>query len=123
MPRGQPLDRDFAAALRLLDAVDAPYAEMWRKLAPVADALRRPRPSYSCVRAFLILERKRKLARVALVDVFLDDAFAMRGPLRFLTAVVEYNTSGVAPARRRGRRRARDALRDERSRWWTGYRW
>ena len=110
MPRGHPLERDFVAALRLLDAIDAPYAEMWRKLAPVAITLRRPRPSYSCVRAFLILERRRKLARTALVDVYLDDAFAMRGRGRFLNALVEYNTSGQVPVRRRGARRPRDRL-------------
>jgi hypothetical protein len=107
VPRGQPLDRDFVAALRLLDAVDTPYAEMWRKLAPVAAALGRPRPSYSCVRAFLIVERTRRIARMALVDVFLDDAFAMRGPLRFLTALVEYNTSSGAVASGRRARRPR----------------
>ena len=93
MPRGQPLDRDLAAALRLLDSVDAPYATMWRKLAPIAAALGRPRPSYSCVRAFLLVERRKRLARMAILDVFLDDAFAGRGPGRFLNALVEYNTS------------------------------
>lgn len=84
---------------------------MWRKLAPVAATLGLPRPSYSCVRAFLVVERGRKIARMALVDVFLDDAFAMRGPLRFLNALVEYNTSSVVPTGRAGSRRPRDRLR------------
>ena len=114
VPRGQPLDRDFVAALRLLDAIDVPYAEMWRELAPVAATLRRPRPSYSCVRAFLIVERRRRLARMAVFDVFLDDAFAMRGPMRFLNALVEYNTRSevpTVPTGRAGLRRPRDRLR------------
>ena len=110
MPRGEPLDRDLAAALLLLDAIDLPYADVWRKLAPIAAALGRPQPSYHCVRAFVIAERRRKIARMKLVDTFLVDAFAMRGPMRSLDALVEYNTSpeaGPAPGRSRSRARAR----------------
>jgi hypothetical protein len=80
VPRGEPLDPNFAAALRLLDAIDRPYAEVWRKLGPIAARLGRPRPSYFCVRQFLIAERRRKLERMALVDAVLDDVFRGMAP-------------------------------------------
>jgi hypothetical protein len=80
MPRGEPLDPDFAAAMRLLDAIDLPYAEIWRKLGPIAATLGRPRPSYSCVRRYLVEERRRKLERIAFLNALLDDAFRGMGP-------------------------------------------
>ena len=80
MPRGQPLDRDLVRALRLLDAVDRPYAEVWRALRPVAADLARPCPSYGCVREFLIFERRRKLAREALMDAVVGELLSGRAP-------------------------------------------
>ena len=94
MPRGHALDRDFVAALRLLDAVDLPYAEVWRKLAPVAGQLRRPRPSYATVRLFLVFERRRKLMRMAILDAYIDHLFGVRSIWAVAEAIVEYNTSG-----------------------------
>ena len=87
MPSGRPLDRDFIAALRLLDAVDLPYAEVWRKLGPIAGSLGKSRPGYSCVRRFLIEERRRKLARMALADAMVDETMRGMAPWSILRAL------------------------------------
>ncbi|MBA2537379.1 MAG: hypothetical protein H0V20_08125 [Actinobacteria bacterium] len=87
MPSGRPLDRDFVAALRLLDAVDLPYAEVWRKLGPISGNLKKPRPGYSCVRRFLIEERRHKIARMALANAMLDETMRGMAPWSFLRAL------------------------------------
>jgi hypothetical protein len=68
---------EFVIALRALDAIGLPYAELWRALRPVAMRIDEPRPSYARVRRFLIEERRRKLARAALLDAVARDL--MRG--------------------------------------------
>ncbi|MDQ3668964.1 MAG: hypothetical protein M3377_01575 [Actinomycetota bacterium] len=87
MPSGRPLDRDYVAALRLLDAVDLPYAEVWRKLGLISGTLNKPRPGYSCVRRFLIEERRRKIARMALANAMLDETMLGMAPWSLFRAL------------------------------------
>ena len=64
MPRWEPLHPAFAAELRRLAKTDVPYAEVSRRLIPVAVRLDLRRPSYWQVRRFLAEERRRlELAR------------------------------------------------------------
>ena len=73
MARPPGLHRDFAVALRVLDAAGMPYAEALRLLIPVAARLGIPRPSYPTVRRFLIAERRRKARRMDVLDRVLAD--------------------------------------------------
>jgi hypothetical protein len=59
----QPVHPEFAQAIRVLDALGLPYAEVWRMLRPVAQRLDVPRPSYPTVRRLAIAERRRKTRR------------------------------------------------------------
>jgi hypothetical protein len=47
------------AEVRRLAAADASYAELWRRLRPIADRMGIARPSYGWVRRFAGLERRR----------------------------------------------------------------
>ena len=87
MPRGEPLHPDFAAALRLLDAVDRPYAELWRLTGELAPRLPAPQPSYFVVRQFLVEERRQKLARARLASDVLEELLRGMAPWSLLKAL------------------------------------
>lgn len=57
----------------MLEAVDLPYAELWRALRPVSARLGIPRPGYWMVRKILIEERRRKLERLERLGDFAED--------------------------------------------------
>jgi hypothetical protein len=76
--------RDFALALRILDAFGMPYAEARRLLRPVAARLGIPRPSYPTVRRLLIAERERKRRNAEELDQLLADLFVGRFPYVFV---------------------------------------
>jgi hypothetical protein len=55
---GTPVDAEFVRALRRLDRrMNLPYAELWRRLIPVARQLGVPRPCYGTVREIVLLLR------------------------------------------------------------------
>ena len=66
--------------MRVLDSFGMPYAELWRQLIPVAVRLGIPRPSYWCVRRFVIADRRRKDRNTEVLDQVLRDLFAKRLP-------------------------------------------
>ena len=74
------LHPDLVAAIRVLDAIGLPYAEMWRTLGPIAARAGARRPSYWHVRRFVREERLRKAARDEELDLMLRDY--SRGQLR-----------------------------------------
>ena len=59
------MDPVFLPALRELARTELPYAECWRRLAPVAARAGRPRPTYAVVRRYLIVVRPRLRAQTA----------------------------------------------------------
>ncbi len=79
----EPVDPDFVIAIRALDAVGMPYAELWRRMGPVAASLGRPRPSYASVRRIALEERRRALQRTAVVLELVGDMATGRLPYRF----------------------------------------
>jgi hypothetical protein len=88
MPRWPPLHPDYVAALEALARMEVSYAEALRRLIPLENRLREPRPTYWCVRRYLRsrraeLERRRAEQRRLAEDVFVD---MMKGlsPLRRL---------------------------------------
>jgi hypothetical protein len=68
--------------MRVLDSFGMPYAELWRQLIPVSARLGIPRPSYWCVRRFVIADRRRKTNNTEALNRVLCDLFAYRSPLR-----------------------------------------
>ena len=82
MPRWEPLHPDYVIAMRVLDALGMPYAELWRQLIPVSARLDIPRPSYWRVRRFVIADRKRRSKNTEALNRVLCDLFAYRSPLR-----------------------------------------
>jgi len=80
--RWEPLHPDFVVAMRVLDALGLPYAELWRLLRPVAARLGIPRPTYARVRRFAIAERRRQGEHNEALDRVLCDLFAGRSPLK-----------------------------------------
>jgi len=82
VPRWTPIHPEFLVALRILDAVGLPYAELWRMLGPIAARLDRPRPSYWQVRRIVIEERRRKQARAEHLDNVLRDVIRGVAPFR-----------------------------------------
>jgi hypothetical protein len=87
MARGIPLHPDYAAALRLLDAVDRPYAELWRMTGFLSPRIGEPQPSYFTVRRFLLEERRVKLARAALASAVLDELLRGTAPWSLLRSL------------------------------------
>jgi hypothetical protein len=88
MPRWPPLHPDYVAALEALARMEVSYAEALRRLIPLENRLREPRPTYWRVRRYLRssraeLERRRAEQRRLAEDVFVD---MMKGlsPLRRL---------------------------------------
>jgi len=73
VPRWQPIQPEFVAALHLLAALDCPYAEAHRRLRPLAYRLDVPRPSYKRVTRIMREERRRIATRDALLDEVLGD--------------------------------------------------
>jgi len=99
MARYAAIHPEFVQALRILDAVGMPYAEAWRRLAPVAARLGVTRPSYSVVRRLAIAERARKERRADDLDLLLTDLLAGLVPLAF----VDHKLYGVPVYSRRYR--------------------
>ncbi len=87
MPRWEPLHPEFVVAIRALDADGLPYAEMWRRLAPVAARLGEPRPSYWRVRRRVIEERRLKALRTALADAVLEELLLGKAPWSLFRAL------------------------------------
>ncbi len=85
-PRSE-LHPDLVAAMRVLDAVGLPYAEMWRTLGPIAARAGVARPSYWHVRRFLRDEQARKAERDYELDLMLRDY--SRGQIR-LPSVLQH---------------------------------
>jgi hypothetical protein len=83
MPRWEPIHPELLVALRVLDAIGLPYAEMWRTLRPIAARLDCPRPSYWKVRRVLIEERRRKLERAAVASELVGDMITGKLPYRY----------------------------------------
>jgi hypothetical protein len=86
MPRWPPLHPDYVAALEALARMEVSYAEALRRLIPLENRLREPRPTYWLVRRSLRARRAelelRRAERHRLAeDVFVD---MMKGlsPLR-----------------------------------------
>jgi len=63
VPRGRPLHPAFALAVFVLDREGMPYAELWRRLRPVANRLGERPPSYSQVRRLALVTRPVKRVR------------------------------------------------------------
>jgi hypothetical protein len=88
MPRWPPLDPDYEAALRALARMEVSYAEALRRLIPLENRLRVPRPTYWKVRRFLIEERREvareRAARRQLAEDVLYDLMAGLSPIRRL---------------------------------------
>lgn len=82
MPQA-PVHPDFVVAIRILDAIGMPYAELWRVMRPVSERLGRPRPSYASIRRIAIEERRRKIKRTAIVLELFGDMVTGRLPYRF----------------------------------------
>jgi hypothetical protein len=82
VPRWEPLHPEYLIAMRVLDALGMPYAELWRQLIPVSARLGIPRPSYWRVRRFVIADRKRRSKNTEALNRVLCDLFAYRSPLR-----------------------------------------
>jgi hypothetical protein len=72
----EPVHPEFVHAIRVLDAIGLPYAELWRMLSPTARRLDLPRPSYATVRRIAIAERRRKTRREKELDDVLSRTFA-----------------------------------------------
>jgi hypothetical protein len=79
----EPVHRDFVIAIRVLDAVGMPYAELWRLMGPASARLGRPRPSYASVRRVAVEERRRALQRTAIATELFSDMVTGRLPYRF----------------------------------------
>jgi hypothetical protein len=86
--RWPALHPDYTVALDALARMEVSYAEALRRLIPLENRLREPRPTYWLVRRYLRaerieLERRRKERRELAEDVFVD---MMKGlsPLRRL---------------------------------------
>lgn len=77
MPRWPPIHPEFAEAIRSLDADGLPYAELWRRLTPIAARIGAPRPSYWMVRRLALAERRRARERAEYVERIVVDL--MRG--------------------------------------------
>ena len=82
VPRWDPIHPEFVQALLVLDAIGLPYAELWRRLRPIAARLGCPRPSYWHVRRILIEERRRKLERLEFAKDVIGDMVTGRLPYR-----------------------------------------
>jgi len=73
MPRWPPTDPELLAAIDVLDALGMPYAELWRRLRPVARRIGCRQPTYWLVRRRAIENRRRKLERSRVVaEVYRD---------------------------------------------------
>jgi hypothetical protein len=79
----EPVHRDFVIAIRILDAVGMPYAELWRLMGPVSSRLGRPRPSYASVRRIAVDERRRAVVRSDVAVELFGDMVTGRLPYRF----------------------------------------
>ncbi len=75
-----PLHPGFAATLRRIAGSDVSAAEAVRRLAPLAERLGCPRPSYDTIRTFLAAERSRRLRRVQKRERALAPVLAGRVP-------------------------------------------
>jgi hypothetical protein len=73
VPRWPPLHPEFREAIRVLDSDGLSYAELWRRLIPVAARIGEPRPSYWMVRRLAIAERRRARARAEYLERVLTD--------------------------------------------------
>ncbi len=73
VPRWEPVQPEFVRALHLLAALDCPYAEAHRRLRPLASHLDVPRPSYKRVSRIMREERRRIVARDAVLEETLGD--------------------------------------------------
>jgi hypothetical protein len=76
VPRWDPVRPEFVRALRLLAALDCPYAEAYRRLRPLAARLDVPRPSYKRVSRIMRAERRRIAERDAVFEETLGDVLA-----------------------------------------------
>jgi hypothetical protein len=88
MPRWQPLHPAFERAIRD-EALKASYAELWRRLIPIANAVGEPRPSYWIVRRRALEERRRRLADGRLAEELVADILVGRYP-RALSRVMQH---------------------------------
>ena len=83
MPRWQPLHPELAAAIDALDALDMPYAELWRLLRPVSMRIGCGHPTYWMVRRRAIVVRRQKLERARVVAEIYGDMVSGYFPYRF----------------------------------------
>jgi hypothetical protein len=79
----EPVHYDFVVAIRILDAVGMPYAELWRLMGRVSTRVGRPRPSYASVRRIAVEERRRAHQRTAVTAELLGDMVSGYLPYRF----------------------------------------
>ena len=81
VPRGRPLHPEFALAVFVLDREGLPYAELWRRIRPVANRLGERQPSYSQVRRLALATRPVKRLRKQELDLILSRTLAGLTPI------------------------------------------
>jgi hypothetical protein len=75
-----PIDPAFSSTLRVLASARVHHAEAWRQLIPVAERIRKPRPSYPTVRRHLRREQLRAERRAEAVERVLGSLLQGRVP-------------------------------------------